>query len=64
MVVLEGDAGVDGETIQVVQFVDARDDVVLDCLGQSHIVSRENQFHGRMMVPTREEIQPKQIADF
>ena len=40
MVVLEGHAGIDGPTIEMLELLDAHEDVVLDRLGQSYVVRR------------------------
>lgn len=49
MVVFESDARVNGAAVKVVQFVKTGQNVVFNCLGQSHIVRRKDQFHTRMM---------------
>ena len=45
VVVVQADAGVDGEAVNVFKLVDAGEDVFLDGLGEGHVMRRENQFH-------------------
>lgn len=37
--------GIDCETVQACQLIEARNNVVLDGLGERHVVWRNNQFH-------------------
>ena len=64
MVMFERHTSVNGEAVEVVEFVDPRHDMVLDGFGERHVVGRENQFHKRMMVSTGQKIQSKRLADF
>src|SRR5262249_36860422 len=61
MVMFEGHTSVKGEAVEVVEFVDSRHDMVLDGFGKRYVVGRENQFHERMMVSTREKSQSKRF---
>ena len=45
VVAVQADAGVDGEAVDMLELVNAGEDVFLDGLGQGHIMRRENQFH-------------------
>ena len=49
MVVLQRDAGIDRKPVEVLQLLQSTQDVVLDGLGQRHIVRRENKFHEEMV---------------
>src|SRR4051812_32363922 len=42
-VVLKNDAGINGKAVKVLQLFDARDNMVLNGLGQSHVVRRQDQ---------------------
>src|SRR2546427_638657 len=64
MVMFERHARVNGEAVEVVEFVDPRHDMVLDGFGERHVVGRENQFHERMMVSTGQKIQSKRFVKF
>src|SRR6266446_8962086 len=57
MVMFERHTSVNGEAVEVVELVDPRHDMVLDGLGERHVVGRENQFHEPMMISTGQKIQ-------
>jgi hypothetical protein len=62
MVVFKRHAGVDGKTVEVIEFIDACDDVVFDGFRQSQIVRREYQFHESIMMARVNKIQRKSFA--
>src|SRR5439155_3027015 len=64
MVMFERHASVNGEAVEVVEFIDPRHDMVLDGFGKRHVMERENQFHERMMVSTGQKSQPKRFLKF
>jgi len=45
MIVFQSDPDVHGSLVQMLQFIDARQHVILDGFGQGHIVRRKNEFH-------------------
>src|SRR5262249_32179706 len=49
VVVFEIDSGVNGPAIEMLQLIDAYEDVVLDGLGQRDIMRRQDEFHGPRM---------------
>ena len=57
MIVLQGDAGVDREAIQVGKLFQATNDVIFNRLRQRHVMRRKYQFHARMMPCSGHKIQ-------
>jgi len=49
LVALEDDPDFEGELVEMLKLFDAADEVIFDCLGQGHIVRRENQIHAGIL---------------
>ena len=48
-VVFQGDPSVDGAAVEMVEFVEFVEDVILNGFCQGYVVRRQNQFHGNKM---------------
>ena len=57
MIVFERHARVDGEPVQMLQFVDPAENVVFNGLGQRHIMRRKDKLHEAIMCPDENKIQ-------
>ncbi|MDB6064603.1 MAG: hypothetical protein JWR26_811 [Pedosphaera sp.] len=44
-IVFQGDAGIDGKTVEMFELIDPDQDVLFNGIGESHVVQRENHFH-------------------
>ncbi|MDB6019342.1 MAG: hypothetical protein JWR19_3831 [Pedosphaera sp.] len=56
-IMLQTNTGIDGKTVKMFQLVDPDQDMVLDGLGKSYVVRRENQFHSYSLRRERHKIQ-------
>src|SRR6266852_7470850 len=61
-VVLENHAGIDGETVQMLQLMNAGKDMIFDGFGQRDIVRRKNKVHAAMMRAGADKIQRKSLS--
>ncbi len=49
VIVIQRDARVDGEAVQMLQLGDSTDEVIFDGFGQRHVMRRKDQVHGDIM---------------
>ncbi len=57
VVVFEGDAGINSELIEVLEFINPTEDVVFDSFSQGYVMRRKDQVHSVMMVANTKKIQ-------
>jgi len=57
LVAVEGHSRIDGITVEVFQFADTADDMILNGIGKSHVVWQEDQVHVPMMQSAADKIQ-------
>lgn len=57
LIMLEGDPGVDGETVEMRQLVNSANDMIFDGFGEGEIVRREDQIHAHRMARDERKIQ-------
>src|SRR5258708_2126199 len=63
MVVFQRDARINGELIEVLEFINPAEHMVFDSLSQGYVMRRKDQVHGVMMVANTKKIQRKCFAE-